>query len=79
MRHPDNVHRSDRKILMKNCSMSFIVFIYAYLLASYVTFFNARTWNIQRCIEICVLLEVVSLEGKFQKLELKIAPTFLAF
>ena len=79
MRHPDNVHMSDRNMLMKNIIMSFNVFINVCLLASYVTLFNARTWNIQRCIEICILLEDVSLGGKFQKLELKIALKFLAF
>jgi len=63
-------------MLMKNKSMSLNMFIHVYLLASYVTFFKVRTWNIQRCIVICFLFEDVSLGGKFQKFELKIALKF---
>jgi hypothetical protein len=59
MRHHDNIHRNDRNLLMKNTIMPLNIFINAFLLASYMTLFNARTWNIQRCIEICILLEDV--------------------
>ena len=46
IRHPDNGNGSGRNMFIKNNSMSENIFINVYLLASYVTFFNARKWNI---------------------------------